>query len=156
MLVSIAVGDVGPLFGSDEGPITCVGCSAVVTCELSCTGWRIGTDFCTVCVLVNVLSCLLIVDVSADLERFLCRWLPSLPCLGQLRALASLLKGEVALLGVLLDSEPAVSGTLRTFTLLSLALSVVVSVATTASVCLAVELRVTTLRGGSVLGSLFS
>ena len=107
------------------------------------------------CVSVNVLSDVLVLYVSADLERVLCRCVPNLPSLGRFRALASVLYGDVALLGVLLDSELSLSCALRSLSLLSLPLVFAAFVATV--FCpFAVALRVTILQGGSVVGALSS
>ena len=82
--------------------------------------------------LVDTLS-FAVLDVSTGLELALCRCVPNLPSLGLLRALASLLNGEVALLGGLLDSDESLSSLLRILSFLLLVMSTAGSVA--ASIC---------------------
>ena len=74
--------------------------SAVTVCVLdSCSECPAAIESLFVCVTVD----------SADLDRFLLRCLPTLPCLMRFRALASWQKGEVGLLLGLWNFESVLS-----------------------------------------------
>ena len=77
--------------------VSCCTCPAVLAGEM---------DSCTVCLVMAASPCLCVTVLLADLDRSLRRCLPTLPCQVRLRALASCLKGEVALMLGILDSGP--------------------------------------------------
>ena len=117
--VSLSCADVSTLaLGCMSGVFTCASC-CIWTVALA-----VWLDSWTACVVTAAFLCVCFTVLLADFERSLSRCLPTLPCPVRLRALASYLKGEVALFVGVLDSEPALLVSFAWLLLLSLSLCV--------------------------------